>query len=104
MYDPNTYDFDGDGIPDAQDQNPDAPPSQLEKGCMGDNSNTVYDDQRDKTQGCPADGGSQPCGTGMPGLVVNLSSLNFVLEDKDIAYTDINRTIEINRSYNAYST
>src|SRR5208337_1034898 len=40
----------------------------------------------------------------MPGLVVNLSSLNFVLNDTDIAYTDIGRTIEINRSYNAYST
>ncbi len=50
-------------------------------------------------------GDGQPCtSSGMPGMVVNLASLNFVLNDKDIAYTDINRTIEITRSYNAYST
>ncbi len=40
----------------------------------------------------------------MPGLVVNLSSLNFVLEDKDIAYADIGKTIEIQRFYNFFST
>ena len=101
-YDPNTYDYDGDGHPDALDPNPDTPPAELTEGCMGDHPNTEYDNKEDETNGAPK--ACQTCGTGMPGLVVNLSSLNFVLKDKDIAYADIGRTIKIQRFYNAYST
>lgn len=104
IYDPNTYDFDCDGIPDAVDPAPDAPPAKEAKGCMEDNTNTDYLDMRWATEGCD-NGGSQPCnGTGLPGLVVNLSNLNFVLKDTDISYSDIGKTIEIERFYNAYST
>ncbi len=31
-YNPNTYDYDGDGTPDIADANPDTPPSQVAKG------------------------------------------------------------------------
>jgi len=97
-FNPASYDYDGDGTPDVADTNPDTPPSQVVKGDEEDN--IAYEDDTCDTQGgC---NGSQP--TGMPGLVVNLASLNFVLEDKDIAYADIGRAIEIERSYNAYST
>jgi RHS repeat-associated protein len=96
-YNPATYDFDGDRIPDAQDQMPEMPSAQLAaKG--NEEVNTAYDNHT-----CDTQGDNQPC-SGMPGLVVNLSSLNFVLQDKDIAYTDIGRAIEIERFYNAYST
>ena len=98
-YNPATNDWDGDGTPDIADANPDTPPSQVVKGVEKDK--TAYGDHTCDTQGDCSDG-SQP--TGMPGLVVNLSSLNFVLQDKDIAYNDIGRTIEVNRFYNAYST
>jgi RHS repeat-associated protein len=105
-YNPATFDLDGDGIFDANDPYPEDATNQVAKGVEKDK--TAYDDQTCDTQGCPCPPGndSQPCsgGTGMPGLVVNLSSLNFVLQDKDIAYADIGRTIEIERSYNAYST
>jgi RHS repeat-associated protein len=97
-YNPNTYDFDCDGTPDVADANPDTPPSQVVKGV--EEVNTALNNHT-----CDTQGGSQPCiSTGMPGLVVNLSSLNFVLQDKDIAYADIGRAIEIERYYNAYST
>ncbi len=99
-YDPNTYDYDNDGTFDIADANPDTPPSQLAKGC--ENTKTEYDRKESKEKETQSWATANP--TGMPGLVVNLASLNFVLQDKDIAYNDINRTIEITRSYNAYST
>jgi len=79
----------------ATDQNPDI------KGVMEDNPNTKYKNEKTKTQGCSKANGEP---TGMPGLLVNLASLNFVLQDKDIAYADIGRSIAIERSYNSYST
>lgn len=97
-YDPNTYDYDGDGDPHAIDQKPDTPPAQLTKGVP---PNTAHKDERNSTQGC-SKATSDP--TGMPGLLINLAHLNFVLTDKDIAYQDHGRTIQINRTYNAYST
>jgi RHS repeat-associated protein len=98
-YNSSTYDFDCDGTFDIADANPDTPPSQVVKG--DEEVNTSYDNKTCDTQGCCNE--SQPC-RGMPGLVVNLANLNFVLQDKDIAYADIGRSIEIERSYNAYST
>jgi YD repeat-containing protein len=101
VYNSATYDTDCDGLADSQDQNPDTPATQLVKGGVKENPNTKYKDEKTKTQGCSKPT-AQP--SGMPGLVVNLASLNFVLEDKDIAYNDINGTIEIERFYNGYST
>jgi hypothetical protein len=48
FYNSSTYDFDCDGIPDAQDTNPDTPPID-KKGCTGDNTNTAYDNKQSET-------------------------------------------------------
>ncbi len=48
-YDPNTYDYDGDGIPDIADNNPDTPPSKMAKG--NEEINTAYDKKQAETQG-----------------------------------------------------
>jgi RHS repeat-associated protein len=104
-YDPNTYDYDGDGIPFEEDQYEgqysDTPLAQLTLGAQEHNPHTALKNERNSTQGC-GKVNSQP--TGMPGLLINLAHLNFVLQDKDIAYLDFGRTIQILRHYNAYGT
>ena len=94
-YDPTQYDYDGDGDPDVIDQKPDTPLAKLTKGIP---PNTAMKDESNSTQGC-SKANKQP--TGMPGLLINLAHLNFVLTDKDIAYQDRGRTIQIVRTYNA---
>jgi RHS repeat-associated protein len=66
----------------------------LTQGCNNDNTNTEYD--RIETRG--------DANPGMPGLLINLAHLNYVLSDKDISYMDHGRPIQIVRTYNAYST
>jgi len=95
-YDPNTYDYDGDKVPDAVDDKPDTPLAQLTQGCNNDNTGAMYDNKTKETN----NGGNG----GMPGLLINLAHLNFVLTDKDLAYQDHGRPIQIVRTYNAYST
>lgn len=95
VYNPATYDWDGDGTPDAPDPDDDTPLAQVRKGCK--NTKTEYDIWSKKIKGNDEN-------AGMPGLLINLAHLNFVLTDKDIAYQDHGRTIQIVRTYNAYST
>jgi RHS repeat-associated protein len=73
------------------------PPS---PGC-GYDSHAQYENKKTDTQGSGTANG-QP--TGLPGLLINLANLNFVLQDTDIAYPDHGRTIEIKRYYNALGT
>ena len=99
-YDPCNYDYDGDGIPDCEDPNSDTPPPPPSTGC-GNDSKAHYENKKTDTQGNGTVNG-QP--TGLPGLLINLANLNFVLQDTDIAYPDHGRPIEIKRYYNALST
>jgi RHS repeat-associated protein len=97
-YDPNTYDYDGDGTPDIYDVY-EVPPAPDTKGLR---KNTVVENMTDETQGCHKETPGNR-GGGMPGLFVNLSNLNFILEDKDIHYFSLGPTIRFARYYNARS-
>jgi RHS repeat-associated protein len=103
-YDPYTYDFDCDGDPDVIDEKADTPPAQLTFGGQEHNPNTAIKNERSTTQGCDKANEQPDGGTGMPALLINLAHLNFFLQDKDIAYLDFGRTIQVLRHYNAYST
>jgi RHS repeat-associated protein len=100
FYDSTTYDFDCDGTPDEYDDNPDAPAALDKKGFP---PNTATDNKGNVTQGCHKETPGGP-GGGMPRLFVNLSTLNFILEDKDIHYFTLGPTIRFARYYNATST
>jgi len=99
-YNPETYDFDGDDIPDADDPFPEDPTNQEDKGLP---QNTATDNKGKETQGCCKRTPGNP-GGGMPRLLVNLANLNFILEDKDIHYFTLGPTIRFARYYNATST
>jgi RHS repeat-associated protein len=101
-YNPETYDWDEDGTPDAYDDNPDGPLALDNKGFP---ENTATHNKGNETQGCskPKPGPGGP-GGGMPRLFVNLSTLNFILEDKDIHYFTLGPTIRFARYYNATSS
>jgi len=100
-YNPAIFDFDGDGTPDQYDPEPEIPFSALDK--KGINKNTAIENNGNKTQGCHKETPGNN-GGGMPRLLIDLSNLNFILEDKDIHYFSEGPTIRFARYYNATST